>query len=79
MDVTVGPELLDCVGVGPRKCLEVGGELFYGRIDESKHEEGHTYRLKIERYDAFPGEEEPPLDASRYGYRLIEVISKTPR
>ena len=79
MEVTVGPKLLDCVGVGPRKCLEVNGQLFYEGIDGFKHEEGYTYRLKIERYDAFPGEEEPPQDASRYGYRLIEVISKTGR
>ena len=77
MEVTVGPKLLDCVGVGPRKCLEVNGQLFYEGIDGFKHEDGYTYRLKIERYDAFPDEEEPPQDASRYGYRLIEVISKT--
>ena len=79
MEVTVGPMLLDCVGVGPRKCLEVNGQFFYEGIDGFKHEEGYTYRLKIERYDAFPGEEEPPQDASRYGYRLIEVIGKTGR
>ena len=78
-EVTVRPKLLDCVGVGPRKCLEVNAQLFYEGIDGFKHEEGYTYRLKIERYDAFPGEEEPPQDASRYGYRLIEVISKTGR
>ena len=79
MEVTVGPELLDCVGVGPRKCLELDGKLFYDGINGFKHEEGHIYRLKIERYDAFPGEKEPPQDASKYGYRLIEVISKTSR
>ena len=77
--VTVGPRLLDCVGVGPRKCLEVNGELFYESIDGFDHEEGYTYRLRMERYDAFPGKKEPPADASRYGYRLIEVISKTAR
>ena len=79
MEVTVGPKLLDYVGVGPRKCLEVNGQLFYEGIDGFKHEEGYTNRLKIKRYDAFPGEEEPPQDASRYRYRLIEVISKTGR
>ena len=79
MEVTVGPKLLDCVGVGPRKCLEVNGQLFYEGIDGFKHEEGYTYRLRIERYDAFPGEEEPPQDASRYGYRLVEVVSKAGR
>ena len=77
MEVTVGPALLDCVGLGPRKCLEVDGHFFYEGIDGFKHEEGYTYRLKIERYDAFPGQKEPPQDASRYGYRLIEAISKT--
>ena len=65
--------------VGPRKCLEVNGRLFYEGIDGFKHKKGYTYRLKIERYDAFPGEKEPPQDASRYGYRLMEVISKTSR
>ena len=79
MEVTVGPKLLDCVGVGPRKCLEVNGQLFYEGIDGFKHEEDYTYRLKIQRYDAFPGEAEPPQDASRYGLRLIEVIGKTGR
>ena len=79
MEVTVGPKLLDCVGVSPRKCLEVNGSFFYEGIDGFKHEEGYTYRLKIERYDAFPGQKEPPQDTSRYGYRLIEVISKTAR
>lgn len=79
MEVTVGPELLDCVGVGPRKCLVVDGEFFYEGIDGFKYEEGNTYRLKIERYDAFPGQQEPPQDASRYGYRLIQVLSKTSR
>ena len=59
--MTVGPELLDCVGVGPRKCLEVGGELSYGRIDEFKHEEGHTYRLKIEPIRRISGKRKSPL------------------
>ena len=76
MEVTVGPTLLDCVGLFQRKCLEVNGELFYDEIEGFNHEEGYTYRLKIERYDAFPGQKEPPQDASKYGYRLIEVVSK---
>lgn len=78
MEVTVGPRLLDCVGVGPMKCLEVDGRLFYDGIRGFEHEEGFSYRLRIERYEAYPGRE-PPQDASRYGYRLIEVVSKTAR
>ena len=76
MEVTVGPRLLDCVGVGPMKCLEVNGGLFYDGINGFEYEEGYSYRLKIERYEAYPGRE-PPQDASRYGYRLIEVLGKT--
>ena len=77
MEVTIGPWLLDCVGLGPQKCLEMDGGFIYEGIDGFHHEEGYTYRLKIERYDAFPGLKEPPQDASRYGYRLVEVLSKT--
>lgn len=77
-EVTVGPERVDCVGVGPRLCLVVDGGLFYDAIDGFDYEEGYHYRLRIEQYDAWPGQEEPPADAGRYGYRLIELISKTP-
>ena len=76
MDVTVGPELVDCVGVAEMKCMVVDGEYFYESIEGFDHEEGYTYRLKIERFEAFPGQE-LPQDASMYGYRLIEVLSKT--
>ena len=77
-EVTVGPEWVDCVGVGPRQCMVVDGSLFYDAIDGFDYEEGYRYRLRIEQYDAWPGQEEPPADAGRYGYRLIELISKTP-
>ncbi len=77
MEVTVGPELEECVGVAPMQCMVVDGGLFYEPIEGFDHEEGYTYRLRIERYDAWPDVEEPPQDASLYGYRLIEVISKT--
>ena len=60
MEVTVGPKLLDCVGVGPRKCLDVNGRFFYEGIDAFKHEEGYNYRLKIERCDALSGREGAP-------------------
>ena len=78
LEVTVGAKLVDCVGVGPMKCMVVDGEFFYDNIDGFHYEEGYVYRLRMEQYDAWPGQKEPPQDASRYGYRLIEVISKTP-
>ena len=75
--VTVGPELEDCVGLAPRKCMVVDGQLFYERIEGFDYQEGYDYRLRIERSDAYPGQE-PPADASRYRYRLLEVLEMTP-
>ena len=75
LEVTVGPEMEDCVGSAPMRCLVVDGELFYDSIEGFEHDEGYEYRLRIERYEAWPGEE-PPQDASRYGYRLIEEVGK---
>ena len=75
--VIVGPELKDCAGVAQMKCLEVNGELFYETIEGFDYEEGFIYRLRIERYNAWPDDEEPPSGASMYGYRLVEVMSKT--
>ena len=77
MEITVGPDLVDCVGVAPRKCLVVNGSLFYDGIDSFNYSEGYTWRLKVERYDAWPDLDEPPQDAGRYGYRRIDVVSKT--
>ncbi len=76
MEVEVGPELQDCVGMMPMKCMMVDGGLFYEPIEGFEHEAGYSYRLRIERYDPWEGKE-VPQDASQYNYRLIEVISKT--
>ena len=77
MEVTVGPARQACYGPFRRMCLIVDGGFFYDEIDGFTHEPGYEYRLSIERYDAFPGQKEPPQDAGRYGYRLLEVLSKT--
>ncbi|MDE2786343.1 MAG: DUF4377 domain-containing protein [Chloroflexota bacterium] len=73
----MAPARQECYGPFRRMCLIVDGGFFYDEIDGFEHEPGYEYRLRIERYDAFPGQKEPPQDAGRYGYRLIEVISKT--
>ena len=77
LEVTVGPARQECYGPFRRMCLMVDGSYFYDEIDGFTHEPGYEYRLRIERYDAFPGEKEPPQDAGTYGYRLLEVVSKT--
>ena len=75
MEVIVGPELEDCVGSAPMRCLVVDGDLFYDDIEGFEHEAGYRYRLRMEHYDRWPGQA-PPADASKYGYRLIEVVEK---
>ncbi len=76
-EINVGPARRECYGPFRRMCLIVDGGFFYEEIDGFTHEPGYEYRLRIERYDAFPGQKEPPQDAGRYGYRLLEVVSKT--
>ena len=75
--ISVGPARRECYGPFRRMCLIVGGEFFYAEIDGFTHEPGYEYSLLVERYDAFPGAKEPPQDAGRYGYRLLEVLSKS--
>lgn len=76
LDMTVGPARKECYGPFRRMCLIVDGSFFYDEIDGFTHEPGYQYRLRVERYDAYPGQKEPPQDAGRYGYRLLEMISK---
>lgn len=78
-EVIVGPELRDCDVMGPMKCMVVNGEVFMGVIQGFDYTEGYDYLIKVERFDAWTDRQEPPHDAMRYGYRLIEVISKNRR
>lgn len=75
MEVSVGPELEDCVGSAPMMCMVVDGYLFYDDIEGFGHEVGYRYKLRMERYDRWYGQA-PPADASKYGYRLIDVVEK---
>ena len=75
MEVSVGSELEDCVGSAPMRCMVVDGYLFYDAIEGFEHEAGYRYSIRMERYDRWQGQA-PPADASKYGYRLIEVVEK---
>ena len=77
LEVTVGPPLAKCYGVGPRSCMVGGGELFYDGIEGFVYEAGYDYRLRIGKYDPWGGRG-PPQDAGRYAYRLLEQLEKTP-
>jgi heat shock protein HslJ len=72
----VGPQLADCVGVGPQKCLQVRYaedgqfEYFYDSIEGFEHVAGTSHQLKVAVTDV----ENPPADASSLRYRLVEIV-----
>jgi heat shock protein HslJ len=80
MTVFVGPELVDCEGEGPQKCMlvkenqEDDWHLFYDQIDGFYYEEGHNYEIVV-RVENIPN---PPAGGSSIRWALVDVISKTP-
>ncbi len=74
LELSVGPEKVDCVGVGPMKCLIVNGSMFYDRINGFQYEEGYQYELLVERREKDPAQ--TPADASRYSYELLQIKSQ---
>jgi heat shock protein HslJ len=76
--IFVGPEKVDCVGVGPQECYQVkddpNGEWqnFYDQIEGFEWEPGYTYELRVAVHKV----ENPPADASSLRYELIEVVDK---
>jgi hypothetical protein len=76
----VGPELVDCVGVGPMKCMQVKSdpnaeyEFFYSQIEGFEFEEGFEYELEVQ-VDPVAN---PPADASSLEYTLLRILNKQP-
>ena len=76
----VGPELVDCVGVGPRTCMQVRRapdaewELFYSSIEGFDFEPGFVWELRVEVHEVSP----VPADGSSRRYVLSRIVSKTP-
>jgi hypothetical protein len=77
VEMTVGPTLAKCYGVGLQSCMVVNGEFFYDGIEGFEYEAGYDYRLRIGKYDPWGGRE-PPQDAGAYAYRLLELLQKAP-
>jgi hypothetical protein len=69
----VGPELIDCTGVGPQQCMVVNGNFFYDQIEGFTFEDGFEYELVVSKTEIL----NPPADGSSVAYELIEVVSKT--
>lgn len=76
----VGPERVDCVGVGPQQCLRVKfsadgeWELFYDTIEGFTFEPGNEYQLLVKQTAV----ENPPADGSALRYELLEVVTQRP-
>lgn len=78
--VYVGPELVDCTGVAPQKCMQVKENpedeygLFYDQIEGFDYEEGFEYELVVQEEQV----ENPPADASSVRWVLVSVENKQP-
>lgn len=76
----VNSQKVDCVGVGPQKCLQIrrsedeSWSFFYDDIEGFTFEPGFVYTLRVSEEEI----ENPPADASSKRIKLEEVISKTP-
>ena len=76
--IYVAPQLRDCTGVGPQKCMlirETPNEAwrnFYDQIEGFTYEKGYTYKLLV----SVTGVDNPPADASSLKYTLQEILSK---
>lgn len=76
----VNSQEVDCVGVGPQKCLQIrrseseSWSFFYDTIEGFTFEPGFVYTLKVSEEEV----ENPPADASSKRIKLKEVLSKTP-
>lgn len=75
----VGPDLVECVGVDLRTCLQVSrsadGELeyFYAAIEGFTHEPGTSYVIDVEVTTIV----EPDADGLGSAYRLIDVVESS--
>ena len=78
--VYVGPQRVDCEGMGPQKCYQVRERpedpwlFFYDEIEGFSYEEGYTYQIRVEETEV----PNPPADGASFTWRLLEVVSKTP-
>lgn len=77
---SVAPELVDCVGVAPQKCLRIRRadnatwENLFSGIEGFEHEEGTRYELSVELIPV----ENPPADGSSIRYKLVEILAPRP-
>ena len=71
--VSVGPDLEDCT---PERCTVIVNDSIYYHVEGwHDYEPGYHYVIVIEQFKRAP--DEHPNDAYRYGFRFVEVVTKT--
>lgn len=78
----INSEKIDCVGVGPMKCLQVKKldkpnaewETMYTNIKGFDYEPGYIYKIKVKVKEL--DKKDIPADGSSIEYTLEKVISK---
>ena len=74
----IHPQLVDCVGVGPMKCMQIREkeysewQNFYDKIQGFDFSQGVSYQITVKITDVV----NPPADASSKKYELIEIIKQ---
>ncbi len=74
----INSHLIDCVGVGPRKCMQIRESTydewspFYDGIEGFTFEEGYLYTIIVAITDI----DDPPADGSSKAYKMLALISK---
>jgi len=75
----VDSNLVDCVGVGPQKCMLLREDSnskwqnFYDKIEGFDFVEGYNYKIIVNVSKV----ENPPADSSNLKYKLIEIVEKS--
>ncbi|PKV48689.1 uncharacterized protein DUF4377 [Aquimarina sp. MAR_2010_214] len=76
--VFIANTLIDCVGVGPQKCMLYKENpsdkwtYFYDTIEGFEYEDGYNYEIEV----TVTKVENPPADGSSLHYSLVKIISK---
>ncbi|MCD7976580.1 MAG: DUF4377 domain-containing protein [Tannerellaceae bacterium] len=77
-NLVVASSTVDCIGVGPQKCLLVKSEgetdwtFLYSGIEGFNYQPGYEYLLKVRKEEV----ENPAADQSSIRYVLVKEISR---
>ncbi len=72
-EVSVGPDLEGCT---PERCTVIVNEATYFHVEGwHDYEPGYHYVIVIEHFQR--ADDDHPNDAYRFGFRFVEVVSKT--